>query len=597
MKTIRGKLLLIFMLVFVALFVTTASAYVAVETQKQHLILTELLSKQKLLVERVTFTAINMGEIAIYDKDRFQKLKSDNEAQLKEYEGAVDFMLNAFSIKEYPIDGKIVKLKFSQDFSKILDDALAVSFSKWSDAKAQINWLLDVSNLSDIALYTEKLDTFKVTNVTLIESADYITQICRSEANAKKQLSEILQIISLFAAGFIFIALIFIIRKSIHAPIIKIQSALFAIGNGDYSERLNRTQEDEFKALYEDFNRAMDSIEAVKDIENRILGENDILEILDFMQSSFKPFVEIKEITLFYENITDGAIKLSNISREFEMLEKISIPDQVMQENEYTLILPIAVNKAVIGYARFESSNKLTERHVNFLMGLKEKISFALFKTILFKDLLGIVTGSLADLAEGRDPETRRHLTRMSMYAQIISKTLQKKDKYKNEIDKEFVNNIILTSPMHDIGKISVPDSILLKPGKLTDEEFMEMKKHAFYGAKFLSKIHERFSKYGFDYFQMAEHIAHYHQEKYNGSGYPDGIIGNEIPLSARISALADVFDALTSKRPYKEAFSLEKSYEIINKSIGSHFDPEIVAAFFEAQEEIEAVYEAYKEI
>lgn len=597
MKTIRGKLVLIFILVFVSLFVTTFSAYVAVDTQKQHLILTELLSKQKLLVERVTFTAINMGEIAVYDQTRFLKLKSENASQLKEYEATVDFMLNAFSVRAYPIDGKDVRLKFSKSFALILDDALNTSISKWSDAKAQIAWLQDESNLKDLTGYTKRLDAFKQTNVTLIESADYITKICREEANAKKQLSEMLQLISVISAGLIFVMLIFIIKKSIHEPIKKIQSALFAIGNGDYSERLTRKAEDEFKALYDDFNRSMDGIQAIQAIENHILGENGLLEILDYMMVAFEPFVGLKDITVYYENVTNGALKLSTTVRELEPINEIDIPKAVVCPDAYTLLMPIVVNNIAIGYASFTSTEVLFNRQVNFLKGLKEKISFALFKTILFKDLLGIVTYSLADLAEGRDPETRRHLTRMSIYSQIIAKTLYKNNNYQDIIDKSFIENIILTAPMHDIGKISVPDHILLKPDKLTDKEYDEMKKHAYYGGVVLAKIHERFNKYGFDYFLMAEHIAHFHQEKFDGSGYPDGVAGENIPLSARISALADVFDALTSKRPYKEAFSLEKSYSIINDSIGKHFDPVVVKAFFEAQEEIEAIYEIYKEV
>jgi response regulator RpfG family c-di-GMP phosphodiesterase len=185
----------------------------------------------------------------------------------------------------------------------------------------------------------------------------------------------------------------------------------------------------------------------------------------------------------------------------------------------------------------------------------------------------------------------------MSSYSQIIARQLQKDGVFLDEIDDVFINNIRVTAPMHDIGKVSVPDAVLLKPGKLTDEEYEIMKTHAGAGAEVLRKIHGRFEKYNLSYFYMAAEIANFHQEKYNGSGYPTGISGERIPLSARISALADVFDALTSKRPYKEAFSLEKSYAIIRESIGTHFDPKVVDAFFKSQNEIESVYEKYKEV
>ncbi len=173
--------------------------------------------------------------------------------------------------------------------------------------------------------------------------------------------------------------------------------------------------------------------------------------------------------------------------------------------------------------------------------------------------MLAIVTDGLADLAESRDPETRLHLTRMSTYSQLIAKQMRKTDKYKDVIDDEFLLNIKITAPMHDIGKISVPDNVLLKPGKLTEDEFDIMKTHALNGSIVLRRIHNRFERYNLSYFDMAAEIALCHQEKYDGRGYPNGVVGDDIPLSARISALADVFDALTSKRPYKEAFFFRK--------------------------------------
>ncbi len=151
---------------------------------------------------------------------------------------------------------------------------------------------------------------------------------------------------------------------------------------------------------------------------------------------------------------------------------------------------------------------------------------------------------------------------------------------------------------MHDIGKIGIEDNILLKPGRLTEEEFAKMKTHAAHGGgDILTKLDEKFRYYGITYFDMAANIAYGHHEKFDGSGYPNGIVGEEIDLAARIIAIADVFDALTSKRPYKDAFSLDKSYGIIEESIGNHFDPQVAEAFFRGKEEIERVYHDFKEI
>ena len=178
----------------------------------------------------------------------------------------------------------------------------------------------------------------------------------------------------------------------------------------------------------------------------------------------------------------------------------------------------------------------------------------------------------LAVAAEYKDIDTAMHIERMSRYSTLLARVLGK--------DGEYVDMMRLASPMHDVGKIGIPDAILLKPGKLTDAEFDHMKKHTEIGARILS---------GSDVplLQMSERIALCHHEKWDGSGYPRGTRGEEIPLEGRIVALADVFDALTSRRCYKPAFTVEKALEIIREGIGKHFDPQIVEAFLSALGEV----------
>ncbi|MBF0228490.1 MAG: response regulator [Desulfamplus sp.] len=174
--------------------------------------------------------------------------------------------------------------------------------------------------------------------------------------------------------------------------------------------------------------------------------------------------------------------------------------------------------------------------------------------------------------SEYKDEDTGSHIQRMSNYSTAIAKRLN--------INPNTVESISYAAPMHDIGKIGIPDRILLKPGKLTPEEWDIMKRHTVIGAKILKG-----SKSGF--IRLGELIAMTHHEKWDGSGYPLGLKGTKIPMVSRIVALADVFDSLTTKRPYKEAFSLEKSYQIIREGKGSHFDPDVVDAFFEILDEI----------
>ncbi|MDD5134267.1 MAG: HD domain-containing protein [Phycisphaerae bacterium] len=184
----------------------------------------------------------------------------------------------------------------------------------------------------------------------------------------------------------------------------------------------------------------------------------------------------------------------------------------------------------------------------------------------------------IATLAESRDPETGEHLERIRSYCHILAEELRNDSPYSEWIDDKFIDDLYRSSPLHDIGKVGIPDSILLKPGSLTDSEFEIMKQHSMIGAEALGKTIRTVTNAGF--LGMAADIAKYHHERFNGTGYPEGLKGKEIPLAARIVALADVYDALTSSRVYKPAFRPEIAYMMICQEQGKHFDPVIVDAF-----------------
>jgi putative two-component system response regulator len=187
---------------------------------------------------------------------------------------------------------------------------------------------------------------------------------------------------------------------------------------------------------------------------------------------------------------------------------------------------------------------------------------------------------SLAKLAESRDTDTGYHLERIRYYSKQLAQALAHAGH--DQINNVFIDNIFLTSPLHDIGKVGIPDTILLKPGRLDDEEFTFMKTHCQIGYTTLNEVVKKYPR--IDYLVMSANIALYHHEKYNGSGYPHGLAGEDIPLAARIVALADVYDALISKRVYKEAFTHENARSIIISDKGTHFDPLVVEAFHECE-------------
>lgn len=194
---------------------------------------------------------------------------------------------------------------------------------------------------------------------------------------------------------------------------------------------------------------------------------------------------------------------------------------------------------------------------------------------------------SLASLAESRDNETGMHLERMRTYSQMIAQDLLDHQIY-TEVTPQFVNDIYSSSPLHDIGKVGTPDYVLLKPGKLTDEEWEIMKMHPVIGAKTLQDAINQGAHASF--LAMARDICYGHHEKYDGSGYPKGLKGDDIPLSARIVALADCYDALRSARIYKRAFSHEESKQLILEKSGIYYDKQVVDSFVRIEEKIKEV-------
>ncbi len=203
-----------------------------------------------------------------------------------------------------------------------------------------------------------------------------------------------------------------------------------------------------------------------------------------------------------------------------------------------------------------------------------------------------IVIFALAKLAESRDEDTGNHLERVRYYSKHLADTIIHSPNPPPELNQLLADNIFLTSPLHDIGKVGIPDYILLKPSRLDDNEFTIMKSHSKIGYNTLNEALQKALKA--NYLQIAAEIAHHHHEKYDGSGYPDGLKGDEIHIASRIFALSDVYDALVSKRPYKEPFTHDRAKHIIINGKGKHFDPVVVDAFQKCEHSFIEIQEKY---
>ena len=202
---------------------------------------------------------------------------------------------------------------------------------------------------------------------------------------------------------------------------------------------------------------------------------------------------------------------------------------------------------------------------------------------------------TMADMVESRDSDTGAHIQKTAAYVKIILEALKRKGYYAEKLTPKFMSDAVISAPLHDVGKINVPDAVLNKPGKLTDEEYEIIKTHTTAGREIIERAID--TVHGENYLKEARNMAAYHHERWDGKGYPEGLHGEVIPLSARVMAVADVFDALTSKRVYKPAFPPEKALQILEEGAGTQFDPKCVEAFMDSLTEVKIILKKYNEV
>ncbi|HOX64748.1 MAG TPA: HD domain-containing phosphohydrolase [Thermotogota bacterium] len=261
-----------------------------------------------------------------------------------------------------------------------------------------------------------------------------------------------------------------------------------------------------------------------------------------------------------------------------------------------SITFPICLNNRILGFFFVSSFSKAAFRIMDaeFLKEIVSSLKYTILNSYILQQVIAVTAQTFADLVEKKDFETGNHIVRVSRLARMLAEDLTETFP---EITTKFIREIFWFASLHDIGKVGIPDNILLKPAKLTPEEFEIMKTHVTIGESVIRQMQRTLHRFThLEFLGGAIDAIIGHHEKWNGSGYPAGMKGDEIPLAGRILAVSDVFDALMSERPYKKAFSFEKSIEILSEGKGAHFDPRIVDAFFKRKEEVKVLYDKFKD-
>mgnify|MGYP001764793519 CR=1 FL=1 len=473
--------------------------------------------------------------------------------------------------------------------------------------------------------------------------AEYIAQFGDDLAKSSAQLSRAFQdmmeqklaTIRLFnqlvlgIAAVIMVALVALLYRHLVRPLRETMEGFSRVARGDLGHQVPVQGGGEIGQMTTAFNQLSVRLNALFRLTDRIAQGNTLDDTLRFATEEFRGFLPLDWVGLFFL-APDGdrfVLERQYGGAETSLREGMSFPrfGVTLQTGALRTINDLGAGlledpaDACVGmlrHAGFESAMLLptqgsggvallvfasrargayASEHTELIENVAGQLTHALDKTVFMEGLVVSAVQGLAKLAESRDPETGDHLARMALYAALIAEELGRVGPYQEQITAAYVRSIHQFAPMHDIGKVGLGDSILRKPGALSEAERLDMQRHPGIGAEVLRRCEAQVNGLGYSIFRMAIEIAEGHHERFDGAGYPRGLAGDSIPLAARIVSVADVFDALTSKRPYKEAWPVEKALAMLEAEAGSQFDPDVVAAFRRALPQVLEVYERFK--
>lgn len=642
--TIRTVKIMVFIILFAFIMILISLTYLrdyAAKMENKEKIILNLYGKQKMYTQKISkesglIYTLLLSE-SIKDKDLYI---SEGFYGIDEIKNSLKDSKESFSeILKATHQGKLVWNSYELDISDYIPKASPYIHEitlLWSDFESAIDVLINAKDISPDV--TEGAKFITEHNIKLLECSDLIRETIHSESIKSSRRIKMLFHIFIILLSTITIAALFYLFNFI-ISFNKLYQGLFKIGLNEIPGKQNFSDKKKYMAIADEINEMFQKIDDLISLIQNINNNSSFTDILNYINVTFSSIIPYNYIGISLlsddktrlkasygvsdgmvqglpENLMNKSYNLNETSLErliktgeariINDLEDYTLGKPLKSYNSIILnagirasiTLPLKVSGEPVGIIFFSSVNKNVyhKGHLNFLDTLANSIAISFSKNIYIDNIIYSSVLALAKLAEARDADTGEHLERMKTYSRIIAEILYENDTYTNEITWEFINKIERYSPLHDIGKVGIADSILRKSGKLTEEEFEEMKKHAVYGAKVLRYAEKYMNRQGHSLFGLGIEIAEGHHEKWDGTGYPYGKKGLEIPLSARIVAIADVFDALTNRRSYKEPFTFEESIKIIEEGKGKHFDPHIVELVLTNKQKLRNVYNDFKE-
>lgn len=470
----------------------------------------------------------------------------------------------------------------------------------------------------------------------LARSSDKLSRAFQRMMEGKLATIRLFNQLALIAAALLTALIALLVYRRILRPLTLTVDGFSRVANGDLGYQVPLEVNNEIGSMTQAFNRLSDRMRSLFRLTDRIGQGTNLHDALKFVCEEFRTFLPVEWVGVLLITPDHRHVALERLYseapsalQENELFEfSLGAPETALAKgsalaigdliafshNKSPEILPAKLvldgkRAALFVPLRHDSGGEAllvfassqpgayTPEHVEFLSNLAGQVGHILGKTLFMEGLVVAAVEGLAKLAESRDPETGGHLVRMSLYSAIIAEELGRESPYQEQITPAYVRNVFRFAPMHDIGKVGIRDDILLKPGRLDPDERTEMERHPTIGGQVLRRSEEQMKALGHSIFGIGIEIAESHHEKFDGSGYPNALKGEAIPLSARIIAVADVLDALTSKRPYKEAWPIEKALETINNDAGKHFDPTVVAALHRGLPRVMEIYGRLKHV